>query len=508
MWTNDYFLSFVDDDGNQIGPAPKNLIGPQGPSGSAQFFKNLPQVAASVVGSAIDGIVVARRASGLPFVPANYVRSAVEPLHTGKVRSADRFLPDGSTDLVNGGWWTIAEAVVDIRMLGAVSGAIIDAEMTAAIAVAGALGVPLRIPAGEYIFTKEVNLSALLNNQIILGGDVVFDFSGATSAADFPGGGFVYMDGGPLVLLPDLGANASKGAATLVFEANPGLKNGDRICLFNPQAGSYSALQSYYFAGEFAKISGGGGDSTTIKLYGTLFAAYNAAEVYVYKHPNKKISITGGSVTIIESMDAAFLGTAGFKADRVVDSDLSAFRPTRSPYAGMALKQCVGIYGSGYQCKMVYPAGGENCYGLIYGNSQDIRISGEFDGGRHGAAGGGYGDVGSVPSRNVHINGSFRNSPDAVLSLGAVNFHGNCEYCSYTGTIEGGITMAGNHNTVIGDISTKPSQNGLAVYFGEMVGTSFKIGGRVPPPRSERLLFPLAILDHPHSIRLCSLAAH
>lgn len=409
---------------------------------------------------------------------ARYRRVASQPTHPGKLRSTDRFAPDGTIDSANGGWWEIAEPIIDARMLGVVSGSNADSQMTDAIATAAALVVPLRIPTGTFQFLKEVNLSPLAGGQLIIDGDVIFDFSSSTEVTDFPDGGFVYVGAGNLSALPALSSDIQQATASLVFSSSPSLVNGDRICIFNPTAGSYSAYRPAYFAGEFVAVSDGSG-GTNVKLYGATYAAYLAASVSIYKHPNKKISVTGGYIQIIESRAAGFGGTAGFKAERIVDSDFSPFRPTQSLYAGMALKQCIGIHGTGYHCKMVFPSGGDTCYGMTYANCQDIIIEGDFFGGRHGAAGGGYADVGSVPSRNIRIKGTFRNSPDAPQGIGAVEFHGNCEFCSYSGQIEGGVSIGGNNNNVAGNISTRPSQNGLAIYFGEMVGTNFKIEGRI-----------------------------
>ncbi len=53
---------------------------------------------------------------------AQYVRVASEPAHGLKVRSVDRFLPNGSTDAANGGWWEIAEREINVRMAGAGAG--------------------------------------------------------------------------------------------------------------------------------------------------------------------------------------------------------------------------------------------------------------------------------------------------------------------------------------------------------------------------------------------------
>lgn len=38
---------------------------------------------------------------------ALYIRVATQPTHNGKFRSADRFLPNGTTDNTNGGWWEL-----------------------------------------------------------------------------------------------------------------------------------------------------------------------------------------------------------------------------------------------------------------------------------------------------------------------------------------------------------------------------------------------------------------
>lgn len=48
-----------------------------------------------------------------------YVRVDEEPSHPGKVRSADRFLPSGSTDATNGGWWALVGSEICPEQFGA-----------------------------------------------------------------------------------------------------------------------------------------------------------------------------------------------------------------------------------------------------------------------------------------------------------------------------------------------------------------------------------------------------
>jgi hypothetical protein len=50
---------------------------------------------------------------------AHYKRVALMPSHLGRLRSADRLLPNGTTDALNGGWWELDEQVANVHMFGA-----------------------------------------------------------------------------------------------------------------------------------------------------------------------------------------------------------------------------------------------------------------------------------------------------------------------------------------------------------------------------------------------------
>jgi len=54
------------------------------------------------------------------------VRVASEPSHPGKRRSLDRFMPDGSISLSNGGWWELVNFNVTVEMFGAKGNGIAD----------------------------------------------------------------------------------------------------------------------------------------------------------------------------------------------------------------------------------------------------------------------------------------------------------------------------------------------------------------------------------------------
>lgn len=61
---------------------------------------------------------------------ATYRRVATQPTHELKVRSVDRFLPDGTTDNTNGGWWEIADSVLNPMIAGAIGNGQLGASAT------------------------------------------------------------------------------------------------------------------------------------------------------------------------------------------------------------------------------------------------------------------------------------------------------------------------------------------------------------------------------------------
>lgn len=54
----------------------------------------------------------------LPYGGAFYKRVASEPSHEAKLHTTDRYLPNGSTDASNGGWWVLDGDHIDVNMLG------------------------------------------------------------------------------------------------------------------------------------------------------------------------------------------------------------------------------------------------------------------------------------------------------------------------------------------------------------------------------------------------------
>jgi hypothetical protein len=358
---------------------------------------------------------------------------------------------------------------------GFVPGSGTDAQLACAIAVAALQTPPvLQFQGGTYSgLLAQADFSPL--DGLYLLGNITLDFSTASNVSNFPLGGFVNVFGAALVALPNLGADVAQGDTTLTFSTNPSLSVGQDIVIYNPTDYSYSPYRSYYKAGEWCRVADGTG-GTSVQLWGCTYAAYAASAVDIYLHPSKTFFIEGGLLHIVESQNSNLADIAGFMGWRLADSDLSAVRPTNSPYAGMDLEQCLRIKGSNYVLQQALLVGATgNFYGLVL-NGQDCEITGQFYGGRHGFTSSGETAVGEVVNRNLRIHGTFENH-DVEVGIPGADWHGNTEYCLFDGQMIGGVVVAGNHNTVKGNIVVKSGQDGVAVYATELSGCTFDLSG-------------------------------
>lgn len=111
-------------------------------------------------------------------------RVAIQPTHGGGVRSADRFLPNGTTDATNGGWWDVDEAQPNERMFGAVASRT-DAQRTAALQslfnYAGTNGKYCQV-VGRHVITATLNVPASVTVDFLDRGSFVAPISSSIAA--------------------------------------------------------------------------------------------------------------------------------------------------------------------------------------------------------------------------------------------------------------------------------------------------------------------------------------
>lgn len=129
--------------------------------------------AAATIGSTIESVFVAGFASAGDGGAALYIRVASEPSHAGKFRSTDRFLPSGSTDPLNGGWWSIAQKDLNPLQFGSTGDGATDdtATFVDALNAAAFFQLPLGIPGGCTFYIPEIASATLPSFIHMVGSD-------------------------------------------------------------------------------------------------------------------------------------------------------------------------------------------------------------------------------------------------------------------------------------------------------------------------------------------------
>lgn len=90
--------------GPQGEPGATGAIGPAGPAGNASNVNTVADFEASPFAAVVESVnILGYYSIGVGALTVRRVDS--EPGHPWKFRSTDRYLPNGSTDNTNGGWW-------------------------------------------------------------------------------------------------------------------------------------------------------------------------------------------------------------------------------------------------------------------------------------------------------------------------------------------------------------------------------------------------------------------
>lgn len=336
------------------------------------------------------------------------------------------------------------------------------------LATWAASGGSLGINAGTYPITSQ--LSFPFGTTIRTFGDVVIDASAAMTVGNFPNSCTVKLGGGSFSALPALSINYLKGANLLTFVSAHGLNVGDVFVIYNPADYSLSSFRTYYRSGEFCRVAAVT-STTQVRLTKGLYAGYTASAVNIYKMDGGSVNINGSlKVVAPEGLPTVM----GVRAQRLIDSNITGLKGySKQSSSAIELEKCFNVEGHGIVAEQGRLSGTGNDYGLIISNSQHIRIEGYFSSSRHGVTTGGYGDVGSVPCRDIDIRGTATTTFEGEAH--AVNTHGNTEYFTFEGDIYGGFDGGGNNITVKGNVFA--AADGIAFYHAEMTGYSRDYSG-------------------------------
>ena len=409
-------------------------------------------------------------ANGTPFtVPSSSTGSPV-----GSTSAALVSYTQGSSGSITTNVQAKLRESVSVKDFGAVGDGATDD--TAAINAALASGAKcVHFPSGTY----KIYATIVVPANVSITGDgtsaSIIDGSSATFAS-LTNGTLISVTGGSWTALPALTSNPVAGASSLVFGSAPSVSRGDVVVIYNPTNGSWSNFRTYYRAGEMQRIAAVAGNTATIQ--GSLFHGYTAANVnaYVLTAPTTAMFRDFALKGLADTGNAVF----GIRLTKGVDCVFDNIKVTDCSYAGLSLFQCfnTSVINCSVQEDAASSFGGD--YGLLVSNCMSLTATGGYYyAARHAITTGGSDEIGSVPNRLVKYS-ALTAATGSTTTVGALDFHGNCEHCSVDGcTVDGGLRIGGDHLSVDSCIIFGKGESQSLVAADEMRGTSMSFTGNV-----------------------------
>jgi len=360
--------------------------------------------------------------------------------------------------------------VVSVKDFGAAGDGVADdtAEINAALASGAKM---VHIPAGTYKVSATLNVP--VNVSIVGDGPnaSIIDGSAATYA-NLTSGYHINVAAGTWTALPALTTNPVAGASSLVFASAPSVTRGDIICIYNPTNGSWSGFRTYYRAGEYQRVAGVSG--LTVTTQGSLYANYVAANVNLYRLTNPSTA----SISGIKLLGLADTGNpvTGINTTGTVDFVFENVVVTGCSYACIAINQAWNCTVTACSCQEDAASSFGGDYGIVVANSTGVHVNGGTHyAARHAITTGGGDGIGNVPNRMVRYS-SILAMTGSTTTIGALDFHGNCEHCVVTGcTIDGGMIVGGDHITIDGNTILGRGASDVLVLGAELKGTNLSI---------------------------------
>jgi len=204
---------------------------------------------------------------------ATYRRVASEPQHSFKVRSADRFTPNGAIDVVNGGWWEVSDETLRPEM-GGILGDGSDETVTIQLMLNFGAKKTIILPEGKTYTFQSLNIPRYTNIQKNNGVTTFRRLAASatvaalTLAADVSLGGVAYSSPG--------GIGGDKAVRV------KGSRVDLRGCSFTADAEGTPTSTNWAIeidSGDGSKVSRVKVDDVTFVNYSTVIVAKNAAQI-------------------------------------------------------------------------------------------------------------------------------------------------------------------------------------------------------------------------------------
>ena len=283
----------------------------------------------------------------------------------------------------------------------------------------------------------------------------------------------VVLFAGSISAMPALSANVVRDQQVVATATAHGLDEGDVFCIYNPTDGSWSSIRAYYREGEFCKVARVT-STTGMVLLNPLYSDYLTASVNLYKLARADVEIQ--NLSVIGPAASAVVGVKPSLCTRV------RMRNVHVPdgnYCGIYFDRCYDVETHGCNT-MIGVTAVTDAYGMLVGNSQEVRVfGGMLYGKRAGFDIGGDDFTCAVPSRGVQlINATTDN--ERTSNFPSCDLHGNLEGFKAIGSrIRGGASWAGVHNEYIDcDFEDAPAGVGALIVGGsEWLGGTARVSG-------------------------------
>jgi hypothetical protein len=318
---------------------------------------------------------------------------------------------------------------------------------------------------GTYKVTKPL----IIPPGVIEGGNVVLDFSGA-DLADFPDGRCITFLGAAPSQIANIDTDMAFGDRTFSFAAAHGLLQDESYQLCGTVDYAGNGGRAYYRKGEIFRVASVG-DATTLASEMAARDTYAAADVEVWKRSGDRFTQGCASLTII-GPDTIDYVAAFANLDRTIIDNL---RAVGGKFGSIWIGNCYQVTGKNVDARQTSSAGGGNQnYGIVISNCQDVRINGRAYGYFVGFTVGGSGGAGKyIMNRDIHFEGPVGSDPTGGLA--GFGLHGNSEYCSYRGVATNGVVLAGNKSEAHGEFIK--ARGFSPVQVSEMHGADFTVTG-------------------------------
>jgi hypothetical protein len=298
----------------------------------------------------------------------------------------------------------------------------------------------------------------------------VFDASGSTAAFDRA---VILKAGAVPTQIADLSATPVKGDALLSFANAHGLSVGDTVLVYNPTDSSYSTWRADYQEGEFFKVAEVPSSTQIVTDTPVMADSHSHTASNVYKC-DMATGAFGGFTAIAPGPGPNGI-INGWRMEWCEGVALRNTASDNSDNASAVMKNCFRCSGSKmreHQWSAVNLDFGTH-YGFVIVSSQQLDLSGEFVGWRHGIATGASNDF-SIPNRVIETHDFV--AKNKLTGLAAADWHGNTEFSSYRNGVlhGGGLYLAGDFNT-IEDIKITGGDDTIALIGREMIGMTHKV---------------------------------